>query len=136
MDCIFTCSNIFSFLVKEKVKDEVDLKVNTNEDMDYFTKRKKIEEAAWKLFNKACEFNDTFKDSSNIPYYDLDNENPDDLPVVQRDTKFMTERERDDAMWQKHCEINKGSKAVEYMNMALDLLENRIQLSDLQMITL
>ncbi|CAI2173839.1 14937_t:CDS:2 [Funneliformis geosporum] len=58
--------------------------------------------------------------------YDLENENQDDLPDAPKEIEYKTERERDQEMFDSYCECHKGSKAVELLTKAFEVLENGI----------
>ncbi|GES83013.1 zinc finger protein GLIS2-like isoform X1 [Rhizophagus clarus] len=101
-----------------KVKDDVDLKVHENEEeVDFFTKYHEIQSTAWELFCEAVKY----EEESEYSEFD---ENVDELPDAPRDMEFMTKEEQDDAIWEAYCESHKGTKAVELMNKAFELLRN------------
>ncbi|GBB87586.1 hypothetical protein RclHR1_14050003 [Rhizophagus clarus] len=84
--------------VKAKVKDDVDLKIHENEE-------------------------EALKYEEESEYSEFD-ENVDEIPDPPTDMEFMTEEEKDDAMWEAYCESHKGTKTVELMNKAFELLRN------------
>jgi hypothetical protein len=63
---------------------------------------------AWDLFRKSIRVWKRIRRE-----YDLDNENEDYLPDAPRNYEFMSDYEKDNAMWESYCESHKGSKVDE-----------------------
>ena len=142
MNYIFTCPNIFSFLVKAKdkiddeiipmdnttklsyrdalVKGSVNENKKTEDFMDRDYKRQQHERAVQELLNKAMEAISLLP-TSHVEY-DLDNENYDDLPDMPQED--LTEAQQDQLMWESFCEAYKGTEAGEYFSKAFEMHQN------------
>ena len=138
MNYIFTCPNIFSFLVKAQVKDKNDVHVKKeghkdeattgkdNKDeiipMDNTAKlsyrdvlvkgpiRQQYEQTMQELLYKAMEAISLLPMSESS--YDLDNENYDDLPDMPQEE--LTEAQQNQLIWESSCEAFEGTEAGKY----------------------